>query len=112
MKITSFNANGIRAAARKGFLEWLSAEQPDVLCVQETKAQAGQLGDELRSPDGYDSYFCDAEKRGYSGVAIYTRRSPDSVVRGVGFEDIDREGRWIEARFGDLTVVCQHLEMG
>ncbi|MBA1148509.1 exodeoxyribonuclease III [Ectothiorhodospiraceae bacterium WFHF3C12] len=112
MKITSFNANGIRAAARKGFMDWLAQEQPDVLCVQETKAQADQLGGDLLRPDGYESYFCDAEKKGYSGVAIYTRTAPDSVSRGVGFEDIDREGRWIEARYGDLTVVSFYMPSG
>lgn len=112
MKITSFNANGIRAAARKGFMEWLADEQPDVLCVQETKAQASQLGEELRCPEGYESHFCDAQKKGYSGVAIYTRKRADSVTRGVGFESIDREGRWIEAHFGDLTVVSFYMPSG
>jgi len=111
-RITTANLNGIRAAARKGFFDWLDDTQPDVLCVQETKAQADQLGDALFHPPGWEAYFCDAEKKGYSGVAIYTRVTPDSVHRGTGFEEIDREGRWIEARFGNLSVVSFYMPSG
>ncbi len=93
MRIISLNANGIRAAARKGFFEWLPNTGADVVCIQETKAQEHQLGDDVFRPAGYHSYYFDAEKKGYSGVAIYSRRQPDDVVRGLGFEEFDREGR-------------------
>ena len=80
MRIISFNANGIRSAATKGFFDWFAAQQPDVLCLQETKAQVDQLGDNVFAPPGYHRHFRDATtKKGYSGVAIYTRRAPDLV---------------------------------
>ena len=114
MRIVSFNANGIRAAARKGFFEWLQREQPDVVCIQELKAQAWQLEGEPFHPPGYHVHFHEAEKKGYSGVAIYSRQKPDRVYRGLGagFEDIDREGRYIEARFGKLSVVSLYMQSG
>jgi len=111
-RITTANLNGIRAAARKGFFDWFAREAPDILCVQETKAQAEQLTDAVYSPDGWEAYFADAEKKGYSGVALYTRATPDQVIRGTGFPEIDQEGRWIEARFGDLSVVSFYMPSG
>ena len=97
MRIITANLNGIRSAATKGFFEWMVAQHPDVVCVQETKAQEHQLAVELHFPEGYHAYFCDAQKRGYSGVAIYSRREPDKVTCGLGegFEDMDAEGRFI-----------------
>ncbi len=113
VRITSANLNGIRAAARKGFFDWFAEAVPDVLCVQETKAQYEQIAkDATFFPDGYHAYFKDAEKKGYSGVALYTRHEPDEVIREVGFPEIDREGRWIEARFGDLSVVSFYMPSG
>lgn len=112
VKITTANLNGIRAAARKGFFDWFAELRPDVLCIQETKAQREQLTDEVFHPEGWHNYFHDAEKKGYSGVAIYTRREPDEVIRGTGFPEIDAEGRWIEARFGDLSVVSFYMPSG
>ncbi len=114
MRIISANLNGIRAAAKKGFFEWMQAQQPDVVCIQETKAQEHQLVAELHFPEGYHAYFCDAERKGYSGVAIYSRREPDRVVRGLGegFEDMDAEGRYIQADFGDLSVASLYLPSG
>jgi exodeoxyribonuclease-3 len=114
MKIVSFNANGIRAAARKGFFDWMEREQPDVVCIQELKAQANQLGDDVFHPPGYHVYFHEAEKKGYSGVAIYSRHEPDRVEIGLGegWEDIDREGRWIETRFGDLSICSLYMQSG
>ena len=112
MKVISLNANGIRAAARKGFFDWLADQQADVVCIQETKAQEHQLGDEVFRPAGFHSYYFDAEKKGYSGVAIYSKQCPDKVIRGLGFDEFDREGRYIEARFGKLSVASLYLPSG
>jgi exodeoxyribonuclease III len=114
MKIVSFNANGIRSAARKGFFDWMQQEKPDVVCIQELKAQAHQLTDPVFHPPGYHVYFHEAEKKGYSGVAVYSRHRPDKVEIGLGkgYEDIDREGRWIEARFGGLSVCSLYMQSG
>jgi len=112
MKIVSFNANGIRAAARKGFFDWMEKTQPDIVCIQELKAQAWQLDSEPFHPPGYHVHFHEAEKKGYSGVAIYSKEKPDKVHIGLGedFEDIDTEGRYIEARFGKLSVVSLYMQ--
>lgn len=112
MRVISLNANGIRAAARKGFFEWLPGQNADVICIQETKAQEHQLVDDVFRPAGYHAYYFDAEKKGYSGVAIYARPEPDRVIRGLGFEEFDREGRYIEARFGKLSVASLYLPSG
>ncbi len=118
MRIISANLNGIRAAAKKGFFEWMVSVDPDVVCVQETKAQEHQLEAELHYPKGYHAYFFDAEKKGYSGVAIYSKREPDRIIRGLGegFEDMDAEGRYIQADFdaegGKLSVASLYLPSG
>lgn len=112
MKVISLNANGIRAAARKGFFDWLEGQQADVVCIQETKAQEHQLVDDVFRPAGFHSFYFDAEKKGYSGVAIYSKQNPDRVIRGLGFEEFDREGRYIEARFGKLSVASLYLPSG
>lgn len=112
MRITSFNANGIRAAARKGFFDWFKKAKIDVLCVQETKAQEWQLADDVFHPKGYHTFFHDAEKKGYSGVALYCAREPDEVIFGLGWPDFDAEGRYIEARFGNLSVVSLYFPSG
>lgn len=112
MKIVSLNLNGIRAAARKGMFEWIARTSPDILCFQETKAQEYQLADDLFHPQGYHNYFHDAEKKGYSGVAIYTRHQPKKVTKGLGWSDIDSEGRWIQADFDELSVVSAYLPSG
>ena len=113
MKIISFNANGLRSAASKGFFDWFAAQGADVLCVQETKAQEHQLADECFRPAGYQVSFRDAStKKGYSGVAIYSRRGPDEVRTALGWPEFDEEGRYIEARFGDLSVVSLYLPSG
>lgn len=113
MRIISFNANGIRSAATKGFFEWLAMQQADVVCVQETKAQEHQLTDGLFRPLGYSAYFRDAStKKGYSGVAIYTRRVPDEIRTALGWSDFDEEGRYIEARFGNLSIVSFYIPSG
>lgn len=111
MRILTFNANGIRAAARKGFFDWLVAQNADVVCIQETKAQAAQLLGSCE-PHGYHCYYHDAERKGYSGVALYSRRVPDAVGSGLGWAECDSEGRWLEARFGNLSVVSLYLPSG
>ncbi|MDH5436795.1 MAG: exodeoxyribonuclease III, partial [Gammaproteobacteria bacterium] len=105
MRVISVNTNGIRAAAKKGFFEWLARQKADVVCIQETKAQEHQLGDGAFRPKGYHCYYFDAEKKGYSGVAIYSKKEPDKVTNGLGWGRIDSEGRWIQADFGKLSVV-------
>ena len=112
MRVISLNANGIRSAARKGFFDWLPDTGADLVCIQETKAQEHQLDHGTFRPDGYHCHYFDAEKKGYSGVAIYSRRPPDQIIRGLGVEEFDREGRYIEARFGKLSVVSLYLPSG
>lgn len=112
MRIISFNANGIRAAARKGFFDWLPQQDADVVCVQETKAQVDQLSDPVFHPHGYHCFYCDAEKKGYAGTALYVRREPDEVTKALGFDEFDREGRWCESRFGDLVIASLYLPSG
>ncbi|MFN4262962.1 MAG: exodeoxyribonuclease III [Thioalkalivibrionaceae bacterium] len=112
VRVMSFNANGLRAAARKGFFDWLRGADADVICVQETKAQAVQLADEVFRPAGYEVAFADAEKKGYSGVAIYSRVPPDAVIDSVGFAEADAEGRYLEFRFGQVSVVSLYLPSG
>jgi len=112
-RIISFNANGLRSAAGKGFFDWFRAQDADVLCVQETKAQAEQLADPKLRPEGYHAYFRDAiTKKGYSGVGIYSRREPDEVRTDMGWSPFDDEGRYIEARFGNLSVVSFYIPSG
>lgn len=112
MRILSLNANGLRSAASKGFFDWLPAQAIDVLCVQETKAQEHQLTDAVFRPEGYHCWFKDAQKKGYSGVAIYSRREPDEVRTALGWAPFDDEGRYIEARFGNLSVVSFYIPSG
>lgn len=113
MRICSFNANGLRSAASKGFFDWFATQNIDVLCVQETKAQAHQLTDALFYPPGYHVAFRDAStKKGYSGVAVYSRRQPDELITGLDWSPFDEEGRYLEARFGALSVVSLYLPSG
>ncbi len=111
-RVISLNANGIRAAARKGFFEWMKKQNADVVCIQETKAQVHQLGDEVFSPDGYHCYYEDAEKKGYSGTAIYTRHEPKKIVRGYGDSEFDNEGRYLEVQLGGINIVSLYLPSG
>ena len=96
MRIISLNANGIRAASRKGFFDWLPKQNADAVCIQETKAKINQL-DASFFPEGWHAYYCDANKPGYSGVALYTPHQPDTVHWGLGFDEFDAEGRAIDA---------------
>ncbi|MCY4247637.1 MAG: exodeoxyribonuclease III [Chloroflexi bacterium] len=112
MKVVSWNVNGIRAAHRKGFLDWLHAEAPDVLTVQETKAHPEQLPAKLRQPDGYRSWWASAERKGYSGVGLYSKSQPRDVQIGLGIEKFDSEGRTIIADYGDFTLMTTYLPNG
>lgn len=111
-RVISVNVNGIRAAARKGFFEWLAGRDADVVCIQETKAQQHQLTDSCFTPDGYHCFYRDALRKGYSGVAIYSRHEPDDIVRGFGVPEFDDEGRYLEIRLGKLSVVSVYLPSG
>lgn len=111
MRVISLNCNGIRAAARKGFFDWLPKQDADVVCLQEIKAMEDQL-DETFYPQGFHCYYHSAEKKGYSGVGLYAARRPDEVVIGLGWDEFDAEGRCIEARFGDLSVVSLYMPSG
>ena len=112
MRIITLNCNGIRSAHRKGMLTWLEAQDADVICFQETKAQLAQLEDLLRSPPGWHTWFEDAVKPGYSGVAVFSRHQPDRVVRGLDWPDFDREGRYLQLDFGSLSVASLYLPSG
>lgn len=112
MKIITYNVNGIRAALGKGFIQWLAAAAPDVLCLQETKAQPEQIPEEEFRALGYDCFWHSAEKKGYSGVGILTRIKPDQVITGMGMPEYDREGRFIRADFGSLSVVSVYHPSG
>ena len=112
MKLYSWNVNGIRAAQRKGFLDWMSAAQPDVLTVQETKARPEQLDERLRQPAGYHSWWVSAERKGYSGVGLYSKTAPLEVKLGLGIEKFDSEGRTIIADFGAFTLMSSYLPNG
>ncbi len=112
MRLITFNANGIRSAARKGFFRWLSRQRADVVCVQELKAQPEQLTDRVFHPKGHYAYFHAADKKGYSGVALYARRAPDRVHEGLNWPELDVEGRYLQADFGRLSIVSLYLPSG
>jgi exodeoxyribonuclease-3 len=112
VRLISLNLNGIRAAVNKGFLTWLRTQNADAVCVQEIKAQATDLTDAMRKPGRYTGYFHFAAKKGYSGVGLYCAAAPDQTIEGLGIADIDAEGRYIEARFGALSVASFYLPSG
>jgi exodeoxyribonuclease III len=112
IKIISWNVNGIRACVRKGFLEYLKKESPDIICIQETKANRDVLDENILNPSGYYSAWHSAEKKGYSGVAIFTKIKPDNVIEGFGIEKYDREGRVIIAEFSDFILINAYFPNG
>lgn len=112
MRIITANLNGIRSATTKGFFDWLVRQEADVVCVQELKAQMTDMRREMLQPGGFYGYFHYAEKKGYSGVGIYAKQQPDAVIEGLGIADIDAEGRYIEAQFGNLSVISLYLPSG
>jgi exodeoxyribonuclease III len=112
LRIISFNANGLRAAGRKGFFNWLSRQKADVLCVQELKAKPEQLDEPLYQPRGFHRYLFSADKPGYSGVGLYCRRDPNRVICGYGNAEFDAEGRYIEAQFDHVDVASVYFPSG
>jgi exodeoxyribonuclease III len=112
IRVVSANLNGIRSAQRKGFFDWLAAEQFDVICVQEVRAHMEHLKDAHFYPEGYYHYFIDAEKKGYSGVGIYSKKQPDKIVTKLGWDVADKEGRYIQADFGKLSIASVYLPSG
>jgi exodeoxyribonuclease-3 len=112
MRVVTLNVNGIRSAAKKGLFRWLAAQRAEVVCLQEMKAQESDLDDGLHVPKGFMPFYALAEKKGYSGVALYSRRAPDQVIRGFGTHEFDSEGRYLEARFGKLSVISIYLPSG
>jgi|TARA_R110000850_G_scaffold217204_12_gene342846 exodeoxyribonuclease-3 len=111
VRIVSINTNGIRSAARKGFFEWLAGSGADVVCVQETKAQTSDLNEDFR-PKGWHVAFCSAQKKGYAGVAVYSRHAPDAVHDTLGAAEFDDEGRYLAFDLGPLTVASLYLPSG
>jgi exodeoxyribonuclease-3 len=112
MRLVSWNVNGIRAAIRKGFWDWLDEDAPDLLCLQETRIHADQLTDRMREPPGYRSYWVAGEKRGYSGVATFSRHEPLAVQRGFGQRLFDIEGRVLGTKFAGFTLVNAYFPSG
>jgi exodeoxyribonuclease-3 len=112
LKLYSWNINGIRAGHKKGFLDWLNRTQPDILGLQETKASPDQLEDALRQPPGYYTYWASAERKGYSGVALFSKIEPKSVQIGLGIPEYDREGRTIVAEYDDFVFITAYFPNG
>ncbi|MBT8583442.1 exodeoxyribonuclease III [Polynucleobacter paneuropaeus] len=112
LRIISANLNGIRSAAKKGFLPWAIAQKADFICMQELKAQRDDLEEDILNPTGLKGYFHHAEKKGYSGCGIYTPHQPDDVLYGFGNAEFDTEGRYVEARFKKLSVISVYMPSG
>ncbi|MBD2859216.1 exodeoxyribonuclease III [Spongiibacter sp. KMU-158] len=112
MRIITANTNGIRSANNKGFFEWLATQDADVVCIQETKAQIDQLTDAVFTPEGYSCAYNDAEKKGYSGTAMYCRKAPNRFVTELGWDPADSEGRYIRADYDNLSVISLYMPSG
>lgn len=112
MKIISYNVNGIRAALNKDWMKWLNAVNPDIVCLQETKAQPEQIDTDLFKEHGYETYSFSAQKKGYSGVAILTKKTPNHVEYGCGIEKYDNEGRVIRADYDDFSIISAYFPSG
>jgi exodeoxyribonuclease III len=116
LRVYTLNLNGIRSATTKGFMAWLANQSADVVCLQELKAQAADLHESLRNPEGWHSHFHYAEKKGYSGVGILSRRKPDRVIQGLGIAEFDAEGRYLQVDYDlpdtPLSVVSLYLPSG
>jgi exodeoxyribonuclease-3 len=112
MKIVSYNVNGIRSATSKGLLNWMEELKADVYCFQETKADRSQLDHAPFEFFGYNSYWFSAQKKGYSGVAIFTKQKPDHVEYGFGDPEFDAEGRIVRADFGDTSIISVYIPSG
>lgn len=111
-RIVSYNVNGIRAAIKKGFIDWLGACDPDIICIQETKANQDQVDADLLASTPYHHYWYSAEKKGYSGVSIWTKEKPNHVEYGCGIEIYDKEGRVLRCDFDDYSVISVYMPSG
>ena len=112
MRVVTLNCNGVRAAARKGFFEWLPTLKADVVCLQETRASQSQLDVKIFWPDDYFCYYFEAQKKGYSGTAIFSKVEPNTVTKGLGFELADDEARYIQADYEGFSVASIYLPSG
>jgi len=112
LNIVTLNLNGIRAAAKKGWLDWLVAQDADIVCVQELKAQAADLSAKMRSPPGMSGFFHYAEKKGYSGVGLYAKHPPERVGEGIGVAEFDAEGRYLRCDWPGLSVISLYVPSG
>ncbi|ALD89387.1 exodeoxyribonuclease III [Cupriavidus gilardii] len=112
LRIISANLNGIRSAAKKGFFDWMGKQDADMVCVQELKAQAADMTEAFLAPHGYHGYFHYAEKKGYSGVGLYTRHKPERVITGFGNAEFDSEGRYVEVQYPHLAVISVYVPSG
>ena len=112
MRVITINLNGIRSAARRGFFEWMQRQDADVVCVQETRAHPEQCTPRMLRPRGYYGFLHCGERKGYAGVAVYTRKQPDNVRMGMGVADFDNEGRYVQVDFGALSVSSLYLPSG
>lgn len=112
MKIITLNCNGLRSASAKGFFAWMAGQDADVVCLQETRLQNEHSNNGMFAAERYHSYFLNAEKKGYSGVALYSRKKPDGVVYGLGWDELDKEGRYLQADYGNLSVVSLYMPSG
>src|SRR5277367_6020994 len=112
IKIISYNVNGIRAAIKKGFIDWLKTNPADIICVQETKAEKENVAHNEITSLGYNDYWFSAQKKGYSGVAVFTKIKPDNVQYGTGHQVSDEEGRVLQLDFGDLRLINAYFPSG
>ncbi len=112
LRIISANLNGIRSASKKGFFEWMGKQNADIVCVQELKAQAADMTEAFLAPHGYHGFFHYAEKKGYSGVGLYTRHKPERVITGFGNAEFDSEGRYVEVQYPHLAVISVYVPSG
>lgn len=112
MRVITVNVNGIRSAAKKGFFDWLHQQNADVICLQELKAQQADLANQLFQPEGYHGFFHFAEKKGYSGVGIYSREKPQHVVTGLGWPEADQEGRHVEIQLDRVNIISLYMPSG
>lgn len=112
MRVVTLNVNGIRSATNKGFFDWMRRQDADVVCLQELRAHENQCTRQMLAPKGYFTHLHCAEKKGYAGVAIYTKQQPDNVRLGIGIPDFDVEGRYLQVDFGKLSIVSLYLPSG
>jgi len=112
MRVITLNVNGLRAAVRKGLYQWLEGQEADFVCLQEIKARPEQLGEMELAPVGYQGFYEPGERKGHSGVAVFARAEPDEVIHGFGSAEFDPEGRYIEARFGDVSIASVYVPAG